>query len=96
MLKYGAFICDSPARAMIKGVSNFNSKHGCLKCTVIGEYSHKSNTVYFPRLNCSKRNNDDYRLKKYGPHHKLDSPLLKLHIDMIEDFPVSDSLHIID
>ncbi|CAH2225546.1 jg22545, partial [Pararge aegeria aegeria] len=95
-VKLGAFICDSPARAMIKGVSNFNSKHGCLKCTVVGEYSHKSNTVTFPQFNCPKRNDQDFREKKYGQHHKLDSPLLKLNIDMIEDFPVSDSLHLID
>lgn len=29
-------------------------------------------------------------------HHKIDSPLLKLKIDMIEEFPVADSLHLID
>ncbi|XP_061716895.1 uncharacterized protein LOC133524769 [Cydia pomonella] len=95
-VKLRAFICDSPARAMIKGVSNFNSKHGCLKCTVVGEYSHKSNTVTFIECHSSKRNNGDFRAKKYGQHHKKDSPLLSLNIDMIEDFPVSDSLHLID
>lgn len=63
---------------------------------MIGEYSHKSNTVTFLQTNCPKRNDKDFREKKYGQHHKLDSPLLKLHIDMIEDFPVSDSLHLID
>lgn len=63
---------------------------------MVGEYSHKSNTVTFLQTNCPKRNDKDFREKKYGQHHKLDSPLLKLHIDMIEDFPVSDSLHLID
>ncbi|XP_047037898.1 uncharacterized protein LOC124643091 isoform X2 [Helicoverpa zea] len=95
-VKLRAFICDSPARALIKGVTNFNGKHGCLKCTVIGEYSHKSNTVTFPKSNCPKRNDKDFRAKKYEEHHKHDSPLLKLNIDMIEDFPVADSLHLID
>ncbi|RVE45461.1 hypothetical protein evm_009896 [Chilo suppressalis] len=94
--KIRAFICDSPARAMIKGVSNFNGKHGCLKCTVVGEYSHKSNIVTFSKLDCPKRNNEDFRNKKYGRHHKQDSPLLKLKIDMVEDILVSDSLHLID
>lgn len=46
------FVCDSPARAMIKGVCNFNGKHGCNKCTIIGEYSHVSHTVIFPELDC--------------------------------------------
>lgn len=78
------------------GVQNFNGKHGCLKCTVIGEYSHKSNTVTFPNLDCPKRNDQDFRANKYEEHHKQESPLLKLNIDMIEDFPVTDSLHLID
>ena len=75
---------------------NFNGKHGCLKCTVVGEYSHVSHTVIFPDTNCPLRNDKDFREKKYGNHHKFDSPLLKLPIDMIEAFPVSDSLHLID
>lgn len=50
----------------------------------------------FTAIDSPKRNNDDFRSKKYGQHHKSDSPLLKLNIDMIEDIPVSDSLHLID
>lgn len=80
----------------VSGVCNFNGKHGCLKCTVVGEYSHRSRTVVFSRVGCPKRNDVDFRLKKYGLHHKYDSPLLQLPIDMIEDFPVGDSLHLID
>lgn len=52
------------------GVTNFNGNHGCLKCTVIGEYSHKSNTVTFPKFDCPKRNDEDFRAKKYEEHHK--------------------------
>lgn len=75
---------------------NFNAKHGCMKCTVVGEYSHVSHTVTFQSVNCPKRNNADFREKKYEKHQKIDSPLLELNVDMIEDFPVSDSLHLID
>ncbi|RVE41714.1 hypothetical protein evm_013645 [Chilo suppressalis] len=95
-VKVRAFICDSPARALIKGVVNFNGKHGCLKCTVIGEYSHVSRTVTFLNHGCPKRNDNDFRSKNDEEHHKQDSPLLKLNIDMVEDFPVCDSLHLID
>ncbi|KAH9629842.1 hypothetical protein HF086_011492 [Spodoptera exigua] len=90
------FTCDSPARAMIKGVCNYNAKDGCLKCTTRGEYSHVSGTVYFPRTGCAKRNDTDFRAKCYGQHHKMDSPLLELPVDMVEDFIVGDSLHLLD
>lgn len=81
---------------LISGVMNFNAKHGCMKCTVVGEYSHVSHTVTFQSVDCPKRNNADFREKVYGRHHKKDSPLLALNVDMVEDFPVSDSLHLID
>ncbi|XP_052901339.1 uncharacterized protein LOC128307498 [Anopheles moucheti] len=32
-----AFVTDSPARALIKSVLGFQGKHGCTKCTVVGE-----------------------------------------------------------
>lgn len=75
---------------------NFNAKHGCTKCTVIGEYSHVSHTVTFQSTTSPKRNNADFREQKYDKHHKFKSPLLELNIDMVDDFPVSDSLHLID
>lgn len=79
-----------------KGVANFNGQHGCLKCTTIGEYSYISNTNIFPRTECEKRTDAKFRQKLYGrEHHKADSPILKLDIDMIEQFPVGDSLHLL-
>lgn len=62
----------------------------------MGEYSYNSHTVVFLKSRYPARNNEDFRAKKYGAHHKRDSPLLQLNIDMVEDFPVSDSLHLID
>lgn len=49
----------------------------------------------FPELDCPRRTDSEFREKKYGGHHKCDSPLLRLDIDMIEQFPVSDSLHLL-
>ncbi|XP_047510862.1 uncharacterized protein LOC125053528 isoform X2 [Pieris napi] len=94
-IKIRCFICDSPARAFIKGVCNFNGKHGCLKCTTVGNYSHNTHTVVFSSKISPPRTDEDFRELKYGAHHKIDSPLLKLPIDMVEQFPVSDSLHLI-
>lgn len=44
---------------------------------------------------CDLRTDEEFRMKLYGSHHKVDSPLLKLKIDMIEQFPVGDSLHLL-
>lgn len=88
-------ICDSPARAYIKGVANFNAQEGCLKCTTVGEFSYVSNTNIFPRTICEKRTDAKFRQKLYGAHHKYDSPMLQLNIDMVEQFPVSDCLHLL-
>lgn len=77
------------------GVKNFNGQHGCLKCTTVGEYSYITNTNVFPRTECERRTDLKFRQRLYGGHHKLDSPLLKLPIDMIEQFPVGDSLHLL-
>lgn len=63
---------------------------------MVGEYSHVSHTVTFQENDSSRRNDKDFRAKKYGNHHKRDSPFLQLPVDMIEDFPVGDSLHLID
>uniref|UniRef100_A0A182VVM0 Transposase domain-containing protein n=1 Tax=Anopheles minimus TaxID=112268 RepID=A0A182VVM0_9DIPT len=90
------FICDSPARAFIKGVANFNNQHGCQKCTTVGEYSYLSHCNYFPRMYCIKRTDEGFRSKIYGSHHMRDSPILRLPVNMISDFPVGDALHLID
>lgn len=82
-------------RYLSVGTAYYNAHHGCQKCTTIGEYSHVSRSNVFPRTECALRTDDEFRRKVYGTHHKCDSPLLKLGIDMIHHFPVADSLHLL-
>ncbi|XP_049297352.1 uncharacterized protein LOC125771117 [Anopheles funestus] len=90
-----AIIADSSARAYIKGVANYNSKHGCLKCITVGESMHK--TITFPECIAPDRTDEGFRMRMYGDHHKFDSPLLYLDcFDMIRHVIVADSLHLID
>lgn len=77
-------------------MANFNGQNGCLKCTTVGEYSYVSHCNVFPRINCPKRTNEGFREKIYDLHHKHYSPLEELPIDMVEDFPIGDSLHLLD
>nr|CAI5848798.1 unnamed protein product [Callosobruchus analis] len=89
------FICDSPARSSVKGVVNFNSQHGCQKCTIVGEYSHVTHSNYYPNKVFAKRTDESFRLKEDEYHHKTDSVILKLPINMIDCFPVADFLQLI-
>lgn len=90
------FVCDSPARSFIKGVMNFNGKHGCLKCTTKGKFCHTAGTVIFPQIDAQPRTNEKFRNKEYPEHQKSDTPLLRLPIDMIEDIIVADALHLLE
>lgn len=95
-IKIRCFICDTPARAFIKGVINFNGKYGCIKCTTKGTYSHISRTMVFPDSKASKRTDEHFRAKEYSDHQRCDSPLIRLPIDMVEDIVVADSLHLLE
>lgn len=87
--------CPLSCFPFFAGTAYYNGQYGCQKCTTVGEFSNVSNTNIFPRTECEKRTDDKFRKKLYGSHHKFDSPLLKLDIDMIQQFPVADSLHLL-
>nr|CAI5867347.1 unnamed protein product [Callosobruchus analis] len=78
------------------GVTNFNGQHGCLKCTTVGEYSYITHCNIFPRIQCPKRTDYGFRSRQYPSHHKCYTPLENLQVNMVDDFPVADSLHLID
>ncbi|KFB47951.1 hypothetical protein ZHAS_00015913 [Anopheles sinensis] len=75
-VKVRAVIADASARAFVKGVANFNAKHGCLKRTCIGEYNSSSRTVVFNSVDAPLRTDSLFRQSAYGEHHKHPSPLL--------------------
>ncbi|XP_017467821.1 PREDICTED: uncharacterized protein LOC108360143 [Rhagoletis zephyria] len=88
------FVCDTPARNFIKGTVGFNAAHGCIKCTVVGEFDKKGRHMSFPRIDCPLRTDESFRNKTDQDHHKDDSPLLELPINIVEDVIIADSLHL--
>lgn len=82
----------------ITGIVGSNSRYGaCIKCTVDGEWDKRGHHMsYSNTQNCVARTDQDFRNKVDDHHHKEDSPLTKLPINMIEDVIVADSLHLFD
>lgn len=75
---------------------NFNHKFGCQKCEVAGEYHRDSHRMSFPDTKCTRRNNETFRSRAQQIHHKETSLIEELEIDMINSFPIADSLHLFD
>lgn len=79
----------------IKGTPGCNAEYGsCIKCTVVGEWDKKGRHMSYPRIHSARRTNETFRNKVDEDHHKFDTPLTELPIDMIEDIIVADELHI--
>lgn len=90
-VKIRCFICDAPARNFIKGTINFNGYRGCLKCEVHGEF--ENGHMSFPQTDVARRTDESFRNKTDPKHHRSDSLLLPLQIDMVQDVIVCDMLH---
>lgn len=71
---------------------NHNAVEGCQKCTISGEW--KNNRTCFPRTNCAKRTDFEFRNRAIPAHHREYSILERLPINMIDDFIVAEDLHL--
>lgn len=76
-------------------VFGHTSSIGCGRCTVVGYRHWITNAVVFPAFDCSKMTDDGFRKQEYD-QQKGATPLVELPIDMVNDFAIGDSLHLID
>lgn len=76
------------------GTVYHNHKHGCQKCTIDGIYINRRMT--FPFTDCQLRTDRSFRKRREPEHHRNNSIIEDLPIDMIKDFVTSDSLHLLD
>uniref|UniRef100_A0A1B0DG27 Uncharacterized protein n=1 Tax=Phlebotomus papatasi TaxID=29031 RepID=A0A1B0DG27_PHLPP len=95
-IKILSFICDSPARSFVKGVVSYNHTQGCTKCTVTGEYYAEGHHMSYPNIDALRRTDTTFRPRADPEHHKELTPLENLPINMIDQFPIADSLHLLD
>lgn len=84
------------------GIKYFNHKSGCQKCSTIGVWSSVSHTTCFPEFNAPGRTDFSFRNRLDPDHHKEKSVLEDLMdvegkplLDMIKQFPTSDTLHLL-
>lgn len=94
VFKIRNFICDAPARSYLKGIKGHNGYFACERCNVEGDYNYNSHQMSFPTLSKSLRTNASFRAKIHEDHHTQPSPLEKLSIDMINNFPL-DYMHLL-
>ncbi|XP_048010162.1 uncharacterized protein si:dkey-242h9.3 isoform X1 [Megalobrama amblycephala] len=85
-------VCDTPARAFIRGVKSHTAYHGCDKCHQTG--IRKSNRMTFPEVNARCRTDDSFRQATDEEHHIQHSPLTEVGIDMVTCFPY-DYMHLV-
>lgn len=87
-----SFCCDTPARALLKGVKGHIGFFSCERCIIKGERHNK--TTIFPFKQHEKRTDTSFRNEKQPKHHNYTSPLLKIpQINMITCF-VLDFMHL--
>lgn len=76
-------------------MTGHTSNAGCGRCCVKGFKHSITNAVVFPDTNAQRMSDEGFRKYRYKQQKNL-SPLVELPIDMIHDFAVGDSLHLID
>lgn len=91
-VKIHSIVCDAPARAYIKSTKSHTGYSSCDRCTIVGDY--KTGRVVFDSCSYELRTDSSFRNQLDEDHHVGTSPLLKLNIDLIHDFPI-DYMHCI-
>jgi len=86
-----SFVCDTPARAMLKNVKGPTGYFGCDKCETEGEWHGK---ITFLDTNAQSRTDVRFDELSNEEHHLGPSALQSLPIGMVSQFPL-DYMHLV-
>ncbi|CAI6373446.1 unnamed protein product [Macrosiphum euphorbiae] len=87
------YICDAPARALVKCIKRHNAYFACEKCQVEGD--HINNRMCFADVSAPRRTDIDFAAGVYDDHCREKSPLLLIpRAKLVTQFPL-DYLHLI-
>jgi len=85
-----SFVCDAPARAMVKNVKGHSGYSACDKCHVEGEWNQK---VTFQETNAPLRTDAEFAEMSDPDHHLGPSIIQCLPVGMVSQFPI-DYMHL--
>ena len=87
------FICDTPARALLKGTIGHSGVNACERCTVHG--FKEGCTTVFPSADSVERTDESFRARTQAGHHNNETPLCRIFpfINLVFCF-VLDFMHL--
>lgn len=86
------YVCDAPARALLKQTKSHTGYYGCDRCIEKGEYVH--GRVTFPQLTSDKRTDELFANVEYEDHQLGRSPLIDIGCGMVSGF-ILDYMHLV-
>ena len=93
VVKLIAVVCDTPARKFVKQTKGHCGEGSCDRCIQSGRSDGVGRWI-FEDLNSKIRTDESFRSHRNKNHHRGQSPLEKLNLDMVRSFPL-DYMHLV-
>ena len=85
------FICDAPARSLVKGTKSFSGYNGCDYCRQVGVYDNAYKKIVYSATPGEPRSDERFALFGEVGHQRVETPLSQMG-SMITSFP-PDPMH---
>lgn len=86
------FICDAPARALLKSIVGHTSKNACERCTAVASWLGRA--VYNSSTDSPLRTDDGFAKLLYEQHQVKTSPLIEYKFKCVSQFSL-DYMHLV-
>ena len=87
-----SFVCDAPARALLKCIKSHTGYYACERCTIKGKWNGR--VVYDTQDECHARTDQHFVNVDYEDHQLKRSPLIDCGMSCVHDFSL-DYMHLV-